>query len=520
MKSKAYWNRRYLLDKAGSVNTGEDFLKEKIQPLYQQALREIEEETERMYRMFADREDISLAEAKKKINRADFRKVDFAARAKGQAKRQKELRENKKHLPDRIIKSMEERHKQYEKTLSAYAKKGQISRLELLHIDIEKILLDMCDENQMNIYDFLADQYRNEYYRSVFRDQQRVGFGGEFAAVNREAVEKSVLNTYQRSNYSDTLWKHREQLSKDLRNNITVGLIRGESLEKMASRVRRRMEVSRSSAYRLVRTETAYIFEQAAMKAYQECGIEKYEYLATLDGKTSEMCRELDGKVFRLEDAMPGKNYPPMHPNCRSTTVAAFDDDAVTKRLARNGGGKYYEVPSDMNYKEWYRKHVSVADTGKDGIIKFTDAQQYAVNDYISFGAYGLNEKLRKGIALSPMEKEKVKALDSALERCPAYSGNLSRSLFFYSEEAKTEFLGQHKIGKTVAYDFYTSTTKGEIYNPDGQIQIYIQNARKGKDISGINKAENEVLYGRGQKFRVVNTKEINGVVYILMEEI
>ncbi len=360
MGSRQYWNRRYLFDKAGNANTGEDFLRETVTPLYQKALREIEEETEGMYRNFASRESITLAEAKGKIDRADFRKTDFGARARGQAQRQRELLGKTGLLPEEVVKSMEQRHKKYESVLAAYTKKGQISRLEMLHVEIERILLDMYDENQMNIYDFLADQYQNDYYRAVFRDQQMLGFGKNFVTVNRDAVERAVLNTYGRDNYSKALWGQCENLSRDLRENITVGLIRGESLQKMSSRIGRRMGVGRSNAFRLVRTETAYIYEQAALKAYEQCGIEKYEYLAALDGRTSEACRELDGKVFRLKDAMPGKNYPPMHPNCRSTTVASFDEkeEVAGKRLAKDGSGKYYEVPGDMTYKEWYGAHV------------------------------------------------------------------------------------------------------------------------------------------------------------------
>ncbi len=360
MNSRQYWNRRYLFDKAGSANTGEDFLVGTVAPLYKKALEEIEKEIEGMYGRFADQEKISLAEAKQKISRADFKKIDFGARARGQAERQRELAGRKDSLPEAVVEAMESRHRKYESALAAYTKKGQISRLELLHVEIEEILLDMYDENQANIYDFLADQYRDGYYRAVFRNQQMAGFGKNFAVVNEDAVRRAVLNFYGRNNYSDALWKHCRDLSHSLRENITIGLIRGESLKKMAERVGRRMEVSRNNAYRLVRTETAYIYEQAARKAYGECGVEKYEYLATLDGRTSKACQELDGKVFLLKDAVRGKNYPPMHPNCRSTTVAAFGsgEEAAGKRLAKNGGGKYYEVPGDMTYKEWKKQHV------------------------------------------------------------------------------------------------------------------------------------------------------------------
>lgn len=50
-------------------------------------------------------------------------------------------------------------------------------------------------------------------------------------------------------------------------------------------------------------------------------GIEKYEFVAEVDSKTSDICLELNGKIFNIKDAEVGKNLPPMLPNCRSTIV-------------------------------------------------------------------------------------------------------------------------------------------------------------------------------------------------------
>ena len=111
-----------------------------------------------------------------------------------------------------------------------------------------------------------------------------------------------------------------------------------------------------------MRTETAYVYEQATKEAYEAAEIEWYEYLATLDNLTSEICRELDDKHFKVKDAMPGKNYPPIHPNCRSTTVCWFPDEEerkkLTQRIAKDEDGKYYEVPADMTYKQWAKLHA------------------------------------------------------------------------------------------------------------------------------------------------------------------
>ena len=63
------------------------------------------------------------------------------------------------------------------------------------------------------------------------------------------------------------------------------------------------------------------------------------------------------------------------------------------------------------------------------------------------------------------------------------------------------------------------STTKGAIHNPDGQVQIFIQDAKNGIDISLINKDEQEVLYKNNSEFNVINIVEKDGVHYILLGE-
>ena len=74
--AKDYWERRYLKDKAASVNWTEDYLAKQQKKLYSQAEQEIQAEIEKLYQKFADSEKITLAEAKQKIKDADFRKID------------------------------------------------------------------------------------------------------------------------------------------------------------------------------------------------------------------------------------------------------------------------------------------------------------------------------------------------------------------------------------------------------------------------------------------------------------
>lgn len=109
-----------------------------------------------------------------------------------------------------------------------------------------------------------------------------------------------------------------------------------------------------------MRTESAYVENAAQARAYDEAGIEKYRFVAALDKRTSEVCATLDGKVFELSKAKAGTNYPPMHPFCRSTTIADFGDEELAglERRAKDENGNTIKVPADMTYQEWYGKYV------------------------------------------------------------------------------------------------------------------------------------------------------------------
>ena len=161
----------------------------------------------------------------------------------------------------------------------------------------------------------------------------------------------------------------------------------------------------------------------------------------------------------------------------------------------------------------------TVENSENSGIIKLTDDEQRAINSYISSGSYVVNEKLRSGIALTPDETKFVADLESALVKMPKYSGNLSRSVYFDDNEKFTEFINKHKVGSTITYKAFTSTTKGSIYNDKANVQIYVKNAKSGADISKYNVAEQETLYKTNSKFIVENIGNYGNTIHIFLKE-
>ena len=105
-------------------------------------------------------------------------------------------------------------------------------------------------------------------------------------------------------------------------------------------------------------TESAFFASKGMADCLREFGVEEYEFIATLDRRTSQICRDMDKKVFKLSEFKPGTTAPPLHCYCRSHIAPYFADAAISERIARGKDGKTYMIPSNMNYKDWERVYV------------------------------------------------------------------------------------------------------------------------------------------------------------------
>ena len=106
----------------------------------------------------------------------------------------------------------------------------------------------------------------------------------------------------------------------------------------------------------LVRTSINQVANTASQQVYEanQDITPRYRYVATLDTRTSSICRALDGREFEY-----GKGpMPPQHFNCRSTTVPVIDykalgfDPPPPGRRAATGG----QVPANESYGQWLAK--------------------------------------------------------------------------------------------------------------------------------------------------------------------
>lgn len=347
MKSTDYWEKRALRDKKFATNRTEDYIKNKLSKAYSEVSKELEEEIKALYEKL-DKSKSLLAQSNEKLLTST--QASEIKELLNKLNEEKEKLTNA-NLPKEVSDTIEKNIKLIEESLKMKSKSGYITHLEMMQERVNSLALSVANENQINMYDYLAKEYTDDYFRGVFRVQQGMGFGKDFVSPNPKLIQNVIMRSYAGSSFSKRIWKDVNKLSSTLKDTLTKGFIRGDSIDTMTKRLLERVEVSKSHAKMLIRTESARVCEEATKDAYKECGIEQYIYLATLDRKTSLICQELDMKSFPLKDAKIGENYPPMHPNCRSTTMA---DTKPLKRLARGADGKNYEVDGNLSYKEWY----------------------------------------------------------------------------------------------------------------------------------------------------------------------
>lgn len=253
--------------------------------------------------------------------------------------------------------------------LSSPGQKLKFERLLNTKNNIEAAIGKLSDTQNAITTNALKEIAKDSYYKSIYEVQKHTGLGFSFNEWDEELFSKLARKKWSGENYSTRIWNNRDKLAEIIKGEIMQGFIAGKTQDEMYDVIINEFAVSNSNARRLIRTESCYASNEMEMQSYSECDIEKYIFVATLDLRTSDICASLDGKVFDVKDAMPGKNMPPMHPWCRSTTIEYVDDETLKsmKRRARDPvTGKNITVPANMTYAEWHKKFV---EGNEDAII-------------------------------------------------------------------------------------------------------------------------------------------------------
>jgi len=98
----------------------------------------------------------------------------------------------------------------------------------------------------------------------------------------------------------------------------------------------------------VIRTNCMTAFSRGRMIAQKEANLPYWQYLTVMDGRETELCNTLDGKVFRSDDPFWSTYYPPNHFNCRSTVVSLSEKELDEEGLDYEKSGSEYLDKSDL----------------------------------------------------------------------------------------------------------------------------------------------------------------------------
>ena len=348
-RSNAYWNKR-ANERMASYHKNSDETIRKITKAYDKAIKDINDDIHKIFYKYQIDGDLSTAEARDLLNSKIPKRELNRIRSKIHSIENEDL---KRYMMAQ---------------LNADAYKSRITRLEALKESIyinTKLAADVEINQSEKLY---TDNINEAYYNNIFDIQKGLGIGFNVAEMPLESIQEILKNNWSGKHYSQRIWHNTDVLVEKLEEVITSGLMSGKSSRRMAQDLRELTNYGKFACERIIRTETTYISNASEIESYKECGIDKYVFIATLDLRTSKQCREKDKKIYNVKYAETGVNLPPLHPYCRSTTIAYKDEETLNnlKRRARDPEtGKTYILPSNMNYQEWYDKFV-VDKYGKD----------------------------------------------------------------------------------------------------------------------------------------------------------
>lgn len=340
-----YWQNRSAKFLVSQLEISEKAIR-RMNPVYNESYKYLQEQGRSVFEAYLRKQSFTEAEARRIVSRVnDFTNINDIKKAMLRSTDSKAMKE--------IVKEMDS---------APFA--FRINRLMEMSNDIDSVSKRISKAQLGATANALSEIAKNGYRYKLSEIDDMVGFNvsSGFSDLDQEYVDKLMSSNWNGSNYSKRIWKSGNKLSKSLKEEFLVNYLTGRSNAQMAEKLAERFGVSLFDARRIVRTEATYIQGEVDAKAYEDTGVSEYEFVAVLDSRTSKICNELDGKKFQVKDRQAGTNYPPMHPFCRSTTIAVIDVDKMYNNALTN-----YRI---RNNEKMIRSSVNEEESSNKGLFR------------------------------------------------------------------------------------------------------------------------------------------------------
>ena len=289
-KNKTYWiNREHkALEK---YIRDDEVLNKQCRTRLERARRNIDKEISYFYSKYATDNNITMTDARKSVSRFDVKEY---------SRKVKDIIKNKN-----LSEEAEQELKLYNATM-------KINRLEMLKSEIGLELVDAFS-------DIERDQEKALIKRGLDEYKRQAGILGNTIKNPKKEVEIIVNGSFHNATFSNRIWGNLDNLKSELDTILTQGIIQGRHPHELSKLLRKRFDVSKSNADRLLRTEMAVVQTESQLRNFKENGFDYVEFVADVD--CCEECAALDGEIIRISSAVVGDNIPPAHPNCHCSLI-------------------------------------------------------------------------------------------------------------------------------------------------------------------------------------------------------
>lgn len=237
--------------------------------------------------------------------------------------------------------------------------KKRLTNLKANELEVKARLEQFRAQTQPEMLRGLNDIRQDSVARELYAQSRQVG--GFLSGVGRGYM-KDLVTLETKAAGSKTIGEYMNNLYTQYENGLkdvfVKGIVRGDSYEKMVENLVHTTDITKGKARLLVRTEANAIFNESVREVIDDNPLVKgYRFRAVLDKRTSSTCQAMDGTYIPKDQVEPGVNFPPLHPNCRSTvtTVLATEDERVdiVQRYTKNGSNEWVPVPLGMTYPQF-----------------------------------------------------------------------------------------------------------------------------------------------------------------------
>ena len=376
-KNRDYWEERQVKREAKAFTTIQDIEKE-YKIALEKAKQNINKELSRIGTTYMKDNNLSYHDALKLLKGDEYKVW------------KKDLHDYLKEY-NKLLKTAPLEAKKLYLEIETLSARSRLSHLDSLKAQVDMEMVKLIFGVEDSAKNALTSVYRDTFIE-VTKDL------GINAIVSRDKIKTVLDRPWSGANFSERLWSNTDKLAQTVKQEIVNGMIQGINLQTMAKRVSERFETAKKNdVERLLRTEVNYVLNQATLDGYKEAGIEKYEFSATLDSRTSQICSELHGEVFEIKKIAVGLNYPPMHPRCRSTTIPIVDYE----NLIKQGREEIGEKDIENNEKEALTNNENKSITKEPIPNTFTMA--WAQNDKVEYNEV---KKLQKELTTEEIIKK------------------------------------------------------------------------------------------------------------------